>query len=469
VALSSAVVKLRDRRIFEVRARRGEASPEERAKKASKALEPLIEAKEDPEVRVVEDGDVAVVFAGQTPVIQLTPEDAKAAGDTSVKVHAAAVASRVKEGLGAERQRHHAAQGVFAVSLLVFSGLVAFLLIRKLDELTDRLRERLQGQRGEALRFRVGGIDVLPPGVLLGTLHVSLSAGRVLLRVALAYGWLAFGLSLFDATKGYTDRLTGALVAPLSELVKRLVSTAPLVVVLALVVFVLLVFVRFLRVLFQGYAEGTNQSQWIPADLAAPSGALAQVGVVLLALVAILPLVTGNDQGTAGRLGIVALIALGLGFTPLVASSTVGALQIFGRRLNLGDRIRQGKHEGKVVEINLLETRIERAPGEITRIPHLLGLVRATRIQRGDGLVEAWISAAPEADPAEARDALAEAASREGEARVVLEQIDRDGALFRVQVATDTLTRGELLLRLATALRARKIALGRLPSSGEAP
>ncbi|MCS6901340.1 MAG: hypothetical protein RMJ98_16895 [Myxococcales bacterium] len=59
-----------------------------------------------------------------------------------------------------------------------------------------------------------------------------------------------------------------------------------------------------MRVLFQGYAEGTSQSQWIPADLAVPSGTLVQVGVVFLALVVILPLVTGNDQGTAGRMGL---------------------------------------------------------------------------------------------------------------------------------------------------------------------
>ncbi len=459
------MVKLRDRRIFEIRASRGEASPEERAKKAAKALEPLIEAKEDPEVRVVEDGDVAVVFAGQTPVIQLTLEDAKAAGDTSLKVHAAAVASRVKEGLGAERQRHRAAQGVFAVSLLVFSGLVVFLLFRKLDELADRLRERLQGQQGDGLRFRLGGVDLLSPRVLQGTLHVSLSAGRVLVRVALAYGWLLFALSQFDATKGYTDRLTGALVAPLSELVKRLVSTAPLVVVLLVVIFVLLVFLRFLRVLFQGYAEGTNQSQWVPSELASSSGTLAQIGVVVLALVVILPLVTGNDQGTAGRFGLVALVALGLGLTPVIAASTVGVLQIFGRRLGLGDQVRLGQHEGKVVEINLLETHLERAPGEITRVPHLLGLVHATRVRKRAG-VEVMISVASGEDPRRAQEALKEAASEVGEVFVELERFDQDGSLFRVSVEGST-TRGELLLRLATALHRRQIKLGRLQSREE--
>jgi small-conductance mechanosensitive channel len=153
--------------------------------------------------------------------------------------------------------------------------------------------------------------------------------------------------------------------------------------------------------------------------------------------------------------------------TPLVATSAVGALQIFGRRVSLGDRIQQGRHEGKVVEINLLETQIEQRPGEVTRVPHLLGLVRAMRVRRGSGSVEVRLSVAPEADPQEALAALQEAAGREGEARVELEQIDREGALFRVSVEAE-LERGALLMKLAAELRARHIGLGRLPGGGGA-
>lgn len=440
-----------------------------RAQQASRALEPLVVEKAEPNIHIVEDHDVVVIYAGQTPVVQLTPEDAQAAGDASLKIHAARVAAKIRNDLSAERQRHQAAQGVFSVSLLVFSGLIVFLLFRKLDELTERLRERLQGQRGEKLRFRLGGVDVLSPAVLLGTLHVSLSAGRVLLRGALGYGWLLFALSQFDWTQGYTERLTRALVTPLSDLLKRLVSTAPLLVVVTIVLFVLLVFLRFLRIFFQGYAEGTNQSQLVPPDLAVTGGALAQITVVVLAVVAILPLVTGDDQGTAGRLGGVALAAIGLGITPLIATSAVGTLQIFGRRLRLGDRLHLGKYVGRIVEINLLETQIKRDTGGIVRIPHLLGLLRATQIQRLDA-VEVTICVAPEVDPQQAHDVLQETATQEGRAHVTLTRIDRDGALFHIQLTPESaISQGELLLKLATALRQQNLPLGRLPATNEAP
>ncbi|MCU0657091.1 MAG: mechanosensitive ion channel family protein [Polyangiaceae bacterium] len=455
---SGAVVKLRSRKLYEVKVDRGEVKAEARAQKATKALEPLIEAKDDPAVRVVEDQGQAVVYAGDVPVLQLTEEDAQAAGDASVKTHAAAVAAKVRSELESERQRHHAAQGVFSVSLVVFSGLLLFLLVQKLDELTERVRERIQGQQGENLRFRVGGIDVLSPRVLLGTLHVSLSAGRVLARVALGYSWVMFALARFDATRALADRMSSALVAPISDLVKRLVSAAPLVVVVALAAFVLLVLLRFLGVLFQGYAEGTTQSQLVPPDLAGPGGTLAQLGVLVVALVAVLPLVTGNDQGAAGRLGVVALLALGLGVTPLVATAMAGALQIFGRRLRPGDRLRLGAQEGKILEVNLLETTLEPRPGQQVRVPHLLGLVQPTELQRTPGS-EVTMVVAPEADLEATRALLLELAAAEGEASVHLDWIDRDGALFRVRVRA-AIPPEELRLRMAVALQARKIPLG---------
>ncbi|MCS6901341.1 MAG: mechanosensitive ion channel family protein [Myxococcales bacterium] len=147
----------------------------------------------------------------------------------------------------------------------------------------------------------------------------------------------------------------------------------------------------------------------------------------------------------------------------------VGALQIFGRRISPGDKIRLGKYEGKVVEINLLETKIEEVDGKITRLPHLLGLVNATKVWRRAEEVEVWLCAAPEADPKEVRDVLVEATSHEKEVRITLERLDRDGALFRIRVSSTTLARGELLLLLAQALRGRKIPLGRLPPRCEDP
>ncbi len=466
---TGAQVRIREQRVFEVRVGRVGQSPADRATKATKVLEGLVEEREESPVRVVEEGDVAVVYAGATPVIQLTAADAVAAGDSSLAVHAAGVAARVKQGLASERQRYRAAQGVFSWSLLVFSGLLALLVMRKLGEIAERVRERLAGTEDRPLKLQ--GMEVLGPGVATGTLAVALGAGRLLGQVAVVYGWVAFALSLFDATRGYVPRLASAVTAPVTGLVQRLVSAAPLVVVLVVTAFALLVLVRFLRVYFEGLARTRSGARWLRPELARATGVLAQVAAVVVTAVAVLPLVTGDEQGAGGRLGLVALLALGLGLTPLAATAAVGAVHLYSRRLGRGDEVRLAGTEGRVVEVTLLETRIEPPSGGEVRVPHLMSLWQPTHWRRAGTAqaVEVELAVTSDAEQASVTSALAEVASALGAATVTLVNIDADGALYRVRIDGEKAPGpGVLRMALADGLRQRGIGLGRRPRATEA-
>ena len=50
-------------------------------------------------------------------------------------------------------------------------------------------------------------------------------------QAVIAYAWLVVALSLFDATRNYTQRLTGFVVLPASQLMERLASALPLLIV----------------------------------------------------------------------------------------------------------------------------------------------------------------------------------------------------------------------------------------------
>src|SRR5262249_34431695 len=81
-------VRIHDRKFFDVLVGRGGRSAEQRAAEATKVIERLIEESEEPEIRVQEEGDVAVVYGGKSPIVQLGAEDAAAAGDATTSVHA---------------------------------------------------------------------------------------------------------------------------------------------------------------------------------------------------------------------------------------------------------------------------------------------------------------------------------------------------------------------------------------------
>ena len=114
-------------------------------------------------------------------------------------------------------------------------------------------------------------------------------------------------LSLFEATRGYTQKMTGVVVAPLSQLMTRLATALPLLVVAALAAVSVFVLVRFVGLFFASVARGETPLGWLPADLAAPTSVLLRSGIVIAALVFLAPIVTGDADGVVTRVGIIAI------------------------------------------------------------------------------------------------------------------------------------------------------------------
>ena len=119
-------VKLKDDAVFRIGAH-GSQSAEQRAGEATSALNGAVKL-EDRDVRVVTRGDAAVIYVGQTPIVQLYEEDAALAGDASLTVHAAAIAAKIRQAVYAEHTRGVIAKTVFSISLAIFLGLIALYL-----------------------------------------------------------------------------------------------------------------------------------------------------------------------------------------------------------------------------------------------------------------------------------------------------------------------------------------------------
>ena len=458
-----ALVLLQDRRVFSVQLARAGRTAEQRAAAASQALARVADEPEAREVRVEEQGDLAVIFAGSTPVIQLSAEDAAAAGDASLSLHAAAVAGKTRDALRAERQRSAVARSVFSFSLLVFSGLVAFLLLRKLDELVERLRAWMGARPDRLPALRVGGIEVVRPNAVRGGASVALSIAKRLAQIGLAYGWLIIALSLFESTRGYTERLTGFVLKPVSELMGRVASALPLVVIAVITIAVVGGAIRFVRLFFGSVALGETTLGWLPRDLAPATSVLVRAAIVVITLVVAAPLITGTDDGAISRVGAVALGAIGLSCTPLLATAAAGVAVTFGRRLRVGDHAVVGGREGRVRATTLLEVVLEDDEGCAVHVPHLAVLWHPTRILGATPLLSVEIAVDALADLSRALEALDEAARSVGSgARVELTSLSAGGATIRLQVRPEARegARSRLLSAAAAALRERGIALG---------
>ncbi|WP_437963094.1 mechanosensitive ion channel domain-containing protein [Sorangium sp. So ce260] len=462
-----ARVELLGRTVFAVRVHRGSLSPPERAREAAKVLERAAQEKQIPEVRIDEQAGVAVVYVGESPLIHLGPEDAVAAGNTTVSVHAAAVAATVRDVLAKEHSRSRLATSVFSFSLLVFSGLIALLLLRKVGELVERARAWVAEHPERLPALHVRGIEMLRPAASQGALSVALGAAGILVRLGIAYIWILFALSLFESTRNYSQKLTGFVLAPMSELMGRIARSVPVLVLAILATLAVIVLIRFVGLFFGSVSRGETSLGWLPSDLAVATGVLVRFGILVAALLLAAPLITGTEEGAITRVGFVVLTSAGLASTPLIASAAVGLSVIFGRRLRVGDVADVGGRSGRIRELTLLEARLEDEDGCVVRVPHLLSLFHPTRVRGRPPLVAIEISVDPSADLDRVRELLLKTGSALGSrARAALVAIDEGGAHFRATMACDgDDVRSRWLTAVAQALLAAGIPIGRPPSS----
>ncbi len=415
------------------------------------------------DVRVEQRPEVAVVYAGATPVVQLYKEDASAAGDATLPDHAASVASKVRDALRREQKRSAIATTVFSISLAVLFGLITLYLLRKVSEFSARARDWIDKHPERVPAIQIYSLEVVRPGALRSGILVTLTAARWFGQLALAYFWLLATLSLFESTRGYTEKLSGIVLSPLSGLVSRTATSLPVLVVTLIAGLGVFVLQRFIQLFFAGIARGETKLEWVPTDLAEPTSMLLRAAVVVTALTFAAPIVTGDSEGALARSGTVVLVALGLACTPLLASVLVGVSVIYPRRLKVGDWAEIGGNVGRVRSIGLLEIRLEGAGGTEVRIPHLLCLVRPVRVLGLAPRISVEICIAADANHAEACSRLTEAAGHVGlrpEAEIL--HVDSGGALYQLSVSSDAHNaRAKLQLAALDALSAAGIALGR--------
>ena len=379
VAARPAEVRVGDKVAFTLRAGRGATSAAMRARAANEALHEALGGA-PAEVHVEHVGATAVVYVGERPIVQLGTEDAVLAGDSGVAVHADRVAAAIRAALEAERKRSVVAGTIFNVSLAVLFAVLALFLLRRAWQLGDRAVAWLEAHPEQVPALRLRRMELLHRGNVRTLLALGLAVGRWIVLFGLVYAWLIATFSLFEATRGFTEQLSGALLSPLATLTSRVAAAVPLLVLVFFALLLLALVLRAARLFFREVERGATRVSWLPRELAAATGVLAEVGLVIVALLLVAPVITGDDDGVGPRIALLLLGTVALASVPLVANAVLGTATLFGRRLAVGDWIEIGARTGRVARIGLLETTLRDGSGAELRVPHLARLLQPTRV-----------------------------------------------------------------------------------------
>jgi small-conductance mechanosensitive channel len=455
-----APAKIHDTVVFVLRHGHAAKSAADRSRAATEALSRAVERSGSEDVKVVGQGDASVVYAGTIPVVELYPEDVELSGFSTQETYAASVAAHVHDALAEEKKRSAIAGTVFSFSLLVFVGLVAFYVLQKVGEFFHKARQWTIDNPDRITGIRIQSQEVIGPTVIRGGVMIMLVVGRFVAQMGVFYLWLVFALSLFQSTRPYTEKLTGFVVTPLSDLAERLAASLPLAVMAVVSGVAVYVLLRVVQLFFEGVARRQTVIPWLPADLATPTSVLTRISVVVVALVLIAPLVTGDPNGSLSRVGSVALLMFGLSATPLLASSVVGVLVVYGRRLRVGEHAEVGGRAGKIIGMGLVDVRLRDRDGCEIRVPHLLSLFHPTRILGLRPRLIVVLRAPVTSQVSDVRRVLLEAAASLGETpNVELSDIDAATASYRVTLAAGIdKTESDVRFALVEALSAAGVS-----------
>jgi len=228
------------------------------------------------------------------------------------------------------------------------------------------------------------------------------------------------------------------------------------------------VVVRFVGLYFESAARGETAMGWVSPDLASATSLVVRFTIVILFLVVAIPYITGTEDSSLARVGLVAIVSLGLAATPMLASMCVGIAVVYGRALHPGDFVNFGPHAGRIETITLLELRLRDAHGCEVRVPHLLCLFYPLRVPGKSRPVTATVTVAPRTSQPAVRQILLEVASTVGtEPELELFALDQDGASYRVTVRSELLdAQHRLYCAIGDALVERGVPLGTAPKMG---
>src|SRR5262249_27099851 len=157
-------------------------------------------------VHVEQRPEGVALLVGETPIVELTAEDARAVGTDDLSLYASVAAQRLDAGLKAERRRLQIQDAVFSFSLAVFITLLAFLALRLVGRLGRQLQETLLADRERVSALRLGSVEVASRRMVRGAIRLGLVVGAWVLQLVVLYVWVLSVLSLFRPTREYGAR-----------------------------------------------------------------------------------------------------------------------------------------------------------------------------------------------------------------------------------------------------------------------
>ena len=387
----AAQVRVQHRKIALLRGSFMGVPPEERARKATQAIDELLAKGGPGEVTVTDAPQGKVLLIDGAFAFFLMPEDADHARGQTLETATSDAVRALTHAIGETREARDKGRLLRAT---LYSGL-ATLIFALVVGVALRIRRALAAHAtnllAKAAGTQAGALDILHPARLRLAANWLVGAATWLLVAVLAYEWLVYVLTRFAYTRSWGEQLGSFLFGVLERIGGSVLDALPDLMVAAVILLLARGVTALARPMFDRAEHGLSNLPWLDRDLAVPTRRIFNTAVWLFAIAMVYPYLPGAQSDAFKGISVLVGLMLTLGGSSLVGQGASGLILMYSRTLRVGEFVRINDQEGTVTELGTFTTKIRTGLGEEISMPNslIMGVVTKnySRTVRGPGYI----------------------------------------------------------------------------------
>ena len=372
VEVQEADVLVDGKAIFTIKTSLGELSPESRAKTAMSNLEDVAQnnAITPEQIRIVNLKELGLVQADDTIIITFAEEDAEAESLTFSEF----LNKRREEIENAiidyrkARTKTSISQGIGKAIIATIIAILSLYLLKKvLPSIFDRLRA-WQRERLDSVEFQ--GLQFISGRQVAQFISFLFTVTRIFLVFLVFYIYLPLVLSYFPWTQPIGIKLLSNFWDSINLVISGILSYIPNLFIIAVIGLIAYYSIRFARIFFNAIGEERIRINGFYPEWSEPTYNLIMFFIIGLSGILIFPYLPASNSAGFQGISIFAGALFTLGSTAIVGNIVSGIVLIYTRSFQVGDVITANDKAGRVLEKNMLTTRIMTPDNEVITIPN---------------------------------------------------------------------------------------------------
>ena len=332
------------------------------------------------------------IISDDLVVISIRDEDLQANTSKSRKELAKIVLNRIRKGIKADRAQKSSTEIILGVVYTILATIGLFLFFKLLRQLIPKIENRIRGQEGQLVKYiAIKNFEILNVKRVIYFLVGIVRFGQTILIILAIYVYVPLILSFFPWTANLAPKLIHYITTPLEKILRVIVDFIPNLFFIVIIIFLTRYLLKLTFYFFKNIEEEKIELKGFYKEWAIPTYKLVRIAIIAFSLIMIFPYLPGSSSPAFQAISVFFGVLLSFGSSSAVTNMIGGVVITYMRPYKIGDIVKISETIGKVIEKNLLVTRIRTIKNVNITIPNAMVLaghiINFSTSSRAEGLI----------------------------------------------------------------------------------